>query len=248
MGLKRNYWNADECGSFSALHHASRHGLKRVINWVLESGIYSVNELTRMGTTPVIHAAADGHVLTTRGLLARGANPHLRNWYGEALHCAIESNNAAPVRELVRWGMDPEGGVGQDGRTYLSCAMDEDAAEAFAALVDLGAEIVLHSARGPHSHMFFTAVLYSCDEIVALMLERGWADIGMRDPVGLTAVHYAAASGNWKTVINLLEAGADIDAMDEGQTALDCVELEGNKTMARLLLDLGATPSGRTQR
>jgi ankyrin repeat protein len=244
----RNYWDAGECSSFSALHHASRHGLERAINRLLDSGIYNVNELTQMGATPVIHAAAGGHVLATRSLLARGANPRLRNWYGDALHCAIESNKTATVRELVHWGMEPND-VGHDGCTYLACALDGDSADAFAALVELGADIVLQSAFGPDCHIFFTAARWGCDKIVLLMVERGWADIEMRDAVGLTALHCAAAAGNLTTVRNLLEAGANVDAMDnEGQTALDGAEIEGNKTMARLLLSSGATPSRQREK
>jgi hypothetical protein len=73
--------------------------------------------------------------------LAYSANPHLHNWYGDALHYTIESDNAATVRELVRWGMDPNA-VGDDGRPYLAYALDGDAAGAFAVLVELGADIV----------------------------------------------------------------------------------------------------------
>ena len=190
MGLKLNYWNAEECSSFSALHHASRHGLERAVTRLLDSGAYGVNELTRMGSTPVILAAAGGHVLTTRGLLAHGANPHLRNWYGDALHCAIESNKAATVRELVRWGMDPNA-VGNNDRPYLSCALDSDAAAAFSVLVELGADIVSQGKFESRRHLFFSAAFYGCDDIIALMVERGWVDVEMRNPAGLTAIHFA---------------------------------------------------------
>jgi ankyrin repeat protein len=242
MDRNPNYWDADECRSFSALHHASRHGLGRTVSRLLESGAYSVNELTEMGATPVIHAAAGGHVLTTRNLLAYGANPRLRNWYGDALHCAIESNKAATVRELVRWGMDPNAVV--NDRHILTCALDGDSARAFEALVELGADIDLQSAFGAHGHIFFTAVLWGCDEIVALMLERRWVDIEIRNPKGLTAMHCAAVAGNPTIVRRLLDAGANINAMDKkGRTALDYAGAEGKKSMERLLLASGATPS-----
>ncbi|PKX95976.1 ankyrin [Aspergillus novofumigatus IBT 16806] len=236
MGRNSNYWNADECSSFSALHHASRHGLERAIIQLLDSGAYDVNELTSMGSTPVIHAAAGGHVLTTRSLLARGADPYLRNWYGDALHCAVESDKAATVRELVCWGMDP------NGRSYLACALDGDSASAFAALVELGADIASQSAFKSHGHLFFTAALWGCDEIIALMLKQGWVNIGLRNGKGLTALHCAAAAANLTSVRILLDAGADIGAMDDGgRTPLEFAE--GNETITRLLLDSGATSS-----
>lgn len=246
MRMVEDYWNMTECRSFTALHHASREGLERAVNRLLDNCKFSVNELTQMGATPVIMAAADGHVLTTRNLLAHGADPRLRNWYGDALHCAIEADHVATVRELVHWGMDPNA-IGDDGRTYLTSALDTDSAGAFAALVELGADIELQSrvGPGPPSHLFFTAAGWGCAEIVALMLKRGWADIEMRTPSGLTALHCAVVNAETTTARKLLEAGADIDAMDKkGRTALEYAEAKCNKSIARLLLDSGATPRG----
>lgn len=236
QGRRSNYWDVEECKSFSALHHASRHGLKLAISRLLDSGEYDVNELTEMGSTPVIHAAAGGHVLTTRGLLEHGANPRLCNWYGDALHCAIESDKAGTVRELIRWGMDPNA-VGEDKLSYLGCALDGNSANAFAALVELGADIEAQSAIEPDGHIFFTAARWGCDKIVALMLERGWADIEMKSPEGLTALHSAVISGDSTTVRKLLKAGANIDTMDnKGRTALKYAEIGGNKSILSLLL------------
>ncbi|OKP00401.1 Ankyrin-3 [Penicillium subrubescens] len=244
LGLRRDYWIASECWSYTALHHASREGLDRAVNQLLDSGAFSVNELTEMGATPVLMAAADGHTLTTRSLLAHGANPRLRNWYGDALDCAIEADRVDTIRELVRWGMDPNG-VADDGHTYLNSALDTDSAGAFATLVELGADIEAQSEKEHHVHIFLTAARWGCVKIVSLMLMRGWADIEMRSPSGLTALHYAAAAGETTTVKRLLDASADIKAMDKkGRTALEYAEARGNKTTARLLVDAGALPRG----
>jgi ankyrin repeat protein len=244
LGLRRDYWNASECRSFTALHHASREGLEHALTRLLDSGAFSVNELTQMGATPVIMAAADGHILTTRTLLAHGANPRLRNWYGDALDCAIEADRVSTVRELVRWGMDPNA-VADDRRTYLSSALATDSAGAFAALVELGADIEAQSENEHHGHIFFAAAAWGCVEIVSLMLKRGWADIEMRNSRGLTALHCAAAAAETTTVKRLIDAGADIEAMDKkGRTALEYAEARGYKTTARLLVDAGAAPWG----
>jgi ankyrin repeat protein len=243
-GLRRDYWNASECWSFTALHHASREGLERAVTQLLDSGAFSVNELTQMGATPVIMAAADGHTLTTRSLLDHGANPRLCNWYGDALDCAIEADQVDTVRELVRWGMDPNA-VKDDGRTYLNSALDTDSAGAFATLVELGADAEARSENEHHGHIFLAAAGWGCVKIVSLILMRGWADIEMRSPRGLTALHCAAAAGETTTVKRLLDAGADIEAMDKkGRTALEYAEARGNNTTARLLVDAGAAPRG----
>lgn len=247
MSMIKDYWDASECRSFTALHHASREGLQRAVNQLLSSDTFSVNELTRMGATPVIMAAADGHVLTTRNLLAHDADPRLRNWYGDALHCAIDADQVATVRELVRWGMDPNEG-GDNGRKYLIYALDTDSDGAFAALVELGADLELQSKNEHHDHIFFTAAAWGCVKIVSLMLERKWAEIEMRNLNGLTALHCAVAAAEMTTVRRLLDAGANIDATDKkGRTALEYAEAKRNKTIARLLLDAGAMPSDGTR-
>lgn len=242
MPRNSKYWDKGECRSFSALHHASRHGLERALNTLIGSGAYGVNELTQMGSTPIIHAAAGGHLLTTRSLLAHGADPYLRNWYGNALHCATEANNANTVRELVRWGMDPN--AENEDRPYLVAALGEDAAEAFAALVELGADIAFQSSCWGQGHLFFVAAFLDCDEVVGLMLERRWAETEMRNACGHTAIHCATLGGAVTTVRRLVEAGANVDAMDNAcRTALEHAEHDGNRTIAKLLRDCGARSS-----
>ncbi|KAJ5087176.1 ankyrin [Penicillium angulare] len=256
-GKRLEYYDSEECKSFSALHDASRHGLKRAVSELLDSGAYDVNKLTEMGSTPVIHAASAGHIQTTRTLLDHGANPRLRNWYGDALHCAIESDKSETVRELIRWGMDPNAidsnnanrvrelikwgmdhsTIENDKQTYLDCALDGDCAGAFAALVEHGADIQLQSAGRGATHIFFTAALWGCDKIAVLMLERGWANIEMRDPRGLTVLHFAVMSEDPTTVRRLINAGAGIyEADNAGHTALDYTEVAKNKTILSLLL------------
>jgi ankyrin repeat protein len=93
-----------------------------------------------MGTTPIIKAASRGFVSTVKILLDRGADPHLENWYGNALHCAAEAGNCATIRELVTYGMSPNS-CKQYLRSPLSCTIDNDHADAFEILITLGADI-----------------------------------------------------------------------------------------------------------
>jgi len=225
MGRRYEYWGPAEGLSFTPLHYAARHGLIQTVRRLLldEAG-FDVNVVTHQGATPIIHAASNGHVAAVRILLERGADPYLRNWYGDALHCAIEGNQAGTIRELVRWGMDPSGPKGHDddARSYLGCALDGDAARALEALVQLGVDIHAQQDRcrtDTHTwskiHFFFQACNLGCQDIVGLMLDRGWVDVNMRSVGGLSALYWATAGGCLAVVQKLVDAGADVHAVDD---------------------------------
>ncbi|KAK4241153.1 hypothetical protein C8A03DRAFT_41341 [Achaetomium macrosporum] len=182
LGYMEVYGSAEESPSLTALHHACRHGLLRTASRLLDDGI-SVNALSEQGSTAVIHAAAHGHVELLKLLVQKGADPNQRNWYGNALHCAL----------IVSWGMDPS------DPTYLTCAVFSDAAGAFEALVDLGADVnagIAWSDCDPKkcndedhwTHIFFFACASGSYNVVDLMIRRGWADVGMRSDDGRSAL------------------------------------------------------------
>ncbi|GAB1312273.1 hypothetical protein MFIFM68171_02483 [Madurella fahalii] len=232
MGYRDDYWNAEECLSFTPLHHACRHGLLQTAKRLLDAGVFGVNVASKKGSTAVIHAAANGHVDMLRLLMQRGADPYMCNWYGNALHCAVEANFASTVRELIiGCGMDPEDDD-DSGSTYLTAALDNDAAEAFEALVDLGADVNTEATVFPLGlpgrsgdgslPIFISACAMGCYRIVDLMIKRGWADVNMRDADGQTALHWAAQEQSLAIFERLVEAGADVDAVDhDGLSALD---------------------------
>jgi ankyrin repeat protein len=232
------YWAADECRSLTALHHASRHGLTRTVAALLdgEMGVAAagapfgdVNVATQVGGTPIILAAAGGHVETVDLLMQRGADPYLCNWYGNALHCAVEAGHAAAARALIeRWGMD----VQRDGfaMRYLLCAMDRDSVEAFETLVDLGVGFRPDADGGDTATaktLFKLACRRRCPKIVDLLIRRGWLDIHWRFGKGQTVLHRAARERCLAIIERLVEAGADLSALDDnGLSAWKAIERE----------------------
>ncbi|KAK3367844.1 hypothetical protein B0H63DRAFT_565724 [Podospora didyma] len=256
LGRRWEYWGPKEALSFTALHHATRHGLTQTVKGLLDRAIFDVNITTMQGATPIIHAASNGHVDILRSLLQKGADPYLHNWYGDALHCAVEGNQAGTVRELVCWGMNPSGlgpGPGPGGpptyiRGYIDCALDCDAAASFEALVELGVDInnpnnnklyivrksenaKVVPARGNLGSakslpLFFQACSLGCEKIVGVMVDRGWVNVNMKSEVGgMTALHYAVEGRSLAVIQKLVDAGADIHAMDKyGISAVeDCL-------------------------
>ncbi|MBK7998471.1 MAG: ankyrin repeat domain-containing protein [Verrucomicrobia bacterium] len=64
--------------------------------------------------------------------------------------------------------------------------------------------------RQPHRH-FFSAVRVTCCRVVP----ASWADVERRNRDGETALGYAASWGSIDTVRLLVEAGADVNAIEE---------------------------------
>jgi hypothetical protein len=205
-GYHEGYYTANECLSSTPLHNAARHGLQRSVKAMLDRGFFRVNERSKMGTTPIIHAACNGHVAIVQLLLKHGADPRLSNWYGNALQCAAESGQCETIRELVTWGMDPN--AKDNGRIALSCALDRDSAQTFELLVDLGADINMPQ-ESDGSNIFSLACSWNCGKTVDLMLRRGWIDI-TSDTVR-SALHNAA----FPVFQMLIDAGADVAAVHD---------------------------------
>lgn len=232
MGRREEWWCAEESLSFMPLHFASRHGLLETVKELLQKRPDDINITTEYGTTPIIVAASGGHIDTVKALMERGADPHLCNEYGNALHCAMEANYPAAVRELVvKWGMDPKNPAGHR-RTYLGCAVDRDAVKAFEELVKLGVDVQTttlwtqtsggHRAKEKGLHIFHQACGWNSVKIVQLMLDRGWVDVNLRSLRGRTGLHCAANKESLEVVEVLVKAGADVNAKDnDGFTALD---------------------------
>ncbi|KAK4103336.1 hypothetical protein N658DRAFT_505699 [Parathielavia hyrcaniae] len=203
MGRREEYWGAEECLSLTPLHFACRHGLTRTVVELLDRGVFDVNVRTKQGATPIIHAAANGHDDIVRFLMRRGADPYLCNWYGNALHCAVECESAEAVRELVVWGMDPIHSP-PGSREYLSCALDNDSADVFMLLVELGS---CQGDRALLEPLFFEACSSGCAHIAELMLERGWVDMkDFSSPTGQRALYLADERGDLVLLMKMVMA------------------------------------------
>jgi len=126
---KRHYWRYQKAYSVTPLHMAAGFGLCHTLQTLLEPKErvnLSINQVTKIvGSTPIILAASGGHFKALQLLLEHGAEPGLRNWYGNALHCAAEAGQFTSIQELVACGMGPNIRT-EDGRLPLSCTLDHD--------------------------------------------------------------------------------------------------------------------------
>jgi ankyrin repeat protein len=93
------------------------------------------------------------------------------------------------------------------------------------------------------------AAFFGHEAAVALLLDRGANPrLQARNPMKVAAIHAAAAAKSVSISRRLIEAGADVNAVQQGKfTPLHAAAMEGQLELAKLLLDRGADPSARTE-
>ncbi len=216
-------------GGLTPLLYAARSGCELCITALLDAGA-DIDFPTPEGITPLMIAIDNYRYDAAKLLLARGANPHLWDWYGRtALYIATDMHSYGPdvargggellagttaldiMRELLDMGVNrnPQLNHHRPGRGGNSGRFVDD-------LLTTGATPLLRAAN---SHDL---------EAVKLLLDYG-AEIDLPNVNGVTPLLAAAGFGNARGVLRgtydpseeakvipvlevLLAAGADIDA------------------------------------
>ena len=236
-GLRREYWEPEEVNSVNELHVASYFGLEIAAREILKSMEFDIDCATHIGTTPLIRAAASGHVELVRMLLKKKADPTKLNWYGTALHCAAEAGKCGTIKELLKTGMDVDFKDGF-GRTALICAICENHIQAVEILLENGADPTSKDEDGMMSIHY--AVQRGNQKVLWLLLERQQDLEARTESAGKTILHFAAGAGHLNSLYVLLEAGADIQAKDaRGYTALHYAAGRDLEKNVRALLESG---------
>lgn len=219
-----------------------------------------VNAPEADGTTALHWAAHWGDLATVDALLSDGASAIAINRYGATpLSEAVRIGSGPLIEKLLKAGADPNTLVTAQAETVLMKASRDGNVDAVKVLLEHGAEVnVKENFRGQ------TAVMWAAAEghaaIVSLLAAHG-ADLNLRsydrDPTlpkmeagtpnapiargGLTALLFAARQGEIETVKALLDAKADINAVDsDGNNALILAILNTHYDLTQLLIDRGA--------
>jgi ankyrin repeat protein len=219
-----------------------------------------VNAAEMDGTTALHWAAHWGDLETVDALLKAGANVTALNRYGATpLSEGVRIGSEELVNKLLQTGADPNTLVTSQAETVLMKASRDGNLGAVKALLEHGAEVnAKENFRGQ------TAVMWAAAEghaaIVSLLAAHG-ADLNLRSydrdttgpkmeagtpaaPIargGLTALLFAARQGEIETVKALLDAKADINAVDsDGNNALVLAILNTHYDLTQLLIDRGA--------
>jgi ankyrin repeat protein len=172
---------------------------------------------------------------------------HVRNTKGRtALSEAAESGNAKIVRLLLQ--KDPALCHLKDnfGCTPLFLAATDGHKDIVDMLLDAGSDVNvdcrLHTLPWePGFDMSFTVLSSTCvmghQNLVRTLLERPMIDIDLRGPMGMSALAYAAESGNTAIARLLLSKGANVNSLSRNnRTPLSYAAESARVYMVELLL------------
>lgn len=224
------------------LHHAAVVGDLKAISALLDTNPQAVNRGWKHGTgVCALHLAAKhGNAEVVQLLLERGAEIEKKTASGQytALYLAVMRSRLAAAKRLVAAGADVQT---RDcaGRTALHCVTNPDIA---ALLLDHGADPNAVNASGD------TPLHGASGAVASVLLEHG-ADPNARGDYARTPLIAVASRGGAgdfaETAKRLLEAGAEVDAVDEfGDTALSLAVYTGQAGMVKILLASRADKDG----
>ena len=210
-----------------------------------------VNAAEDDGTTPLMRAVHGKFTDIAQRLIDAGADVAARNEYGvTALYLAARSGDAAATRALLVAGLDANTAL-PGGETALMTAARSGHTDVVGVLltgknaIESLADLLGPGAANERSG-YAAANNAGYGDGDRLPAPRNRADVNARERrYGDTALMWAAVAGNVDVVRLLIEAGADVRAVDdEGVTALHLARAKGHTEVAAALLAAGANPNG----
>ncbi|MBV8819373.1 MAG: ankyrin repeat domain-containing protein [Acidobacteriaceae bacterium] len=218
-GADPNMVNAN--GS-TALMLASRSGSAEAVKLLLDRNV-QVDAVESHGQTALMFAAGQNRVEVVKLLLSHGAQP----------------DAATPVRKMVRVRFDQDGNIVDDAKpapkAAAAAAPSDPAADlnGFARALGFESALFRPDAAGKHKA--------KAGDVAA----RGPRKIGADTMGGMTALLYASREGNLEVVRALVEGGATVNHVQDGDkfSPLVIAIVNGHYDVAKYLLDHNADPN-----
>jgi ankyrin repeat protein len=265
--LEKTWYTWVWCEEHTLLHHAAHHGSVECIAALAALGA-DPRAQDSGGCTPLMVAAAAGHLDAVRELLKHDDRINLTCKYGwtplvfaasrerEAvvrlllergaeydLLTAVARGDLARVKALVEGRPDLVKEEEARDQSPLTWAAGHNHPEVLTWLIDHGADINYHNNY--EGSVLSVAAWEGHIDIARILLDRG-ADIELgagKDAYG-TPLHHACWQGNKEMATLLLDHGAKLESVDNtDETPLCFAVKEGQTDLVRFLLDRGADPN-----
>ncbi|KAH9433499.1 hypothetical protein MCOR02_005547 [Pyricularia oryzae] len=242
--------NAINNSGETLLENAAMWGRYEILDTLLE--LADLGQYLRHGSNhPLITTARRGYAKSNEILLKHGADPNATDDRGNALKCAILSDNWRVCQQLLEQPTLNVHHGGSDGKAPLLVAMwSKWEKDVIKSLLDRGANI---EAREPGEYKR-TCLLMACariapvGEVVKILLGHG-ADMTARDSDGWTPLFTAATFGTVEVVRQLIDAGSDVSVVCgiEQQTPLHAAAHRPEVVSALLAQGLDPSLKGKAE-
>ncbi|HEX4998511.1 MAG TPA: ankyrin repeat domain-containing protein [Terriglobia bacterium] len=243
-GLKGNEVNVSDKDGTRPLHWAVRADDLQIAELLLKAGADATAQ-TRLGVTPVSLAAANGNGAMLRMLFDHGADANRIENTGETLlMTATRSGSVDAARAILDRNVNPDTTEPQLQLTALMIAAENGFTDVVRILVERKATIDVRSRAGATpSRKMPCAGQTGCGSHGVGIVRGGLPTQGYQPPIpgSMTPLMFAAREGHVDAARLLLDAGADVNAVDKnGITPLFMAISNNRVPMARLLIDRGA--------
>ncbi|MHB9130482.1 MAG: ankyrin repeat domain-containing protein [Armatimonadota bacterium] len=216
----------------------AQHAL--MVAFLLDAGANPYIEDTE-GNTPLVVAIEDGHLQIIEEFLARNVCVDLQhNQRRLPLHEAVIGGNIEIVRRLLDYGADVNEEVEVDTITFTALHAAPDDEGIVNLLLARGAKI--SNSRWKVQPIQFAVLHGHLTKMHCLLQHLGGVNAQI-DKSGWTCTHYAAMEGNVQVIADLLQHGADPNAMNAGGlTPYDLACKAGHQQAQSLFEQYGASP------
>lgn len=194
----------------SALALAAKGGHEAVVRILVDGGGSDVNVMDNEHRTPLFYAAKGGLKEAVERLIQAGADPDLKGSEPSPLIQAAKGGFTAIVQVLVGRGAGINARDSQ-GRTALMDAAQGGHVDIMKILLGQGASGRIEDVSGDSA--LTIAAWQGHLEAVRVLLPVSDLEHRERDE-GMTALHLAIAKDSKDIVVSLLEAGAEVNALD----------------------------------
>jgi ankyrin repeat protein len=243
-GLSGEDVNGADSDGTRPLHWAVRADELEVADLLLKAGADAAAR-NRLGLTALYLAAANGNGPMIRRLLDHGADPNHVERSGETvLMVATRSGDTDAVRAMLERGANPNVAEPQLQLTALMLAAEAGATGAVRVLLEHEADIHARSRTGAVPSRRMPCVgRTGCGSHGIGIVRGGLPEQGYQPPIpgDMTPLMFAAREGHVDAARLLLDAGADVHAVDKNGITPLLMAIGSNRIpAARLLVERGA--------